>query len=188
MVMANVVVGVAGIVMLSCGVAAADGEPARGFTVEVDLGIGWLHESADGYRTTRPVSLTPPNLSIGAFVTDRIAIVARLAGTLGKDGDVGVRYLQELVGPEVQYWFTPELWAAAGLGLGTYGDVDDTSFENGIAVDLRAGYTFLARGHHSMNVSVESVVGRYHELDDLTPNGYTATATSFAFQLGYQFF
>ncbi|MFT3695262.1 MAG: transporter [Kofleriaceae bacterium] len=175
--------------VVSCGLASAQPaeDPHRGFTFEANLGVGWLHESGNGYSHTMPATLAPLDVSIGGFLTNQLALVGRIAGTEGQDDGANFRYLNGFVGPAVQYWFTPQLWASGGLGLAIFGENGDSHYDSGLALDLRVGYTFFTWFRQSANVSVELIPARYATGDDLTGVNYIEHVTSFAILLGYQF-
>lgn len=154
-------------------------QPVRnGITFEANLGFGFLQAESDGSSSDTESSLGGLNLGIGAFISPRMAISARVAGVTHTED--GASITEAFFGPSVQYWVSPNLWVGGGLGLGVARvEVDGfgSDSETGLALDGRVGYTFNPQAKHSFNVSAE-----------LTPAFIEdVTFTGFALLIGYQY-
>lgn len=96
---------------------------AHGFTVMVNIGLGFEHD----YFYGGGVGLAGLNFGIGGFVTPRLAILARLSGTVVEYDDPVVTGLKRsqnssVFGATAQYWATPRVAIEAGGGFGQWSD------------------------------------------------------------------
>jgi len=152
----------------------------RTMTLELNLGIGWLHAQADGDSDTSDLGIGGLSLGVGGWVNPQMAITGRIAGvTLSEDG---ATLTNAFIGPAIQYWVNPHTWIGGGAGIGVLraafeGDSESTT---GFALDLRAGYTFNEGTESTFNISFELNPGFYSE------NGSSATITGIGILLGYQ--
>lgn len=128
----------------------------QGLTFEANLGFGLFWASSDGDSSDKEGALGGLDLGIGTFVNPRTAITARIAGVTYSEAEGLIT--EAFFGPSVQYFVSPNAFVGGGLGLGVVRvEIDGfgSDSENGLALDLRAGYTFDPLAKHSFNVSVE---------------------------------
>jgi hypothetical protein len=164
----------------------------NGMTVELNIGFGWIHFSADNGGSsasdTSDLALGGLDLGIGGWVSPHLAITGRFAGVTYSESQGGAtgRLTDGFVGPVAQYWIDNHLWFGGGIGLGflavSYNDgsSSDSDSTSGLSFDLRGGYTFNEGTENTFNVSLELNPGFYSE------NGSSATYTGIALLHGYQ--
>ncbi len=158
----------------------------RGFTLELGVGASYTTVSntpaADG-----GFGLAPLSLSLGGFVSSRVALAARMAGTsffvdappslqiagagasLRSHSDL-VQILNGFYGPTIQVFVNDHVFVGGGAGLGLFGVsplFERTGplpkLEAGFAMTGRAGFGFFARGHHWVGVVLEAFPGFYSD-------------------------
>jgi hypothetical protein len=159
--------------------ARADVADRSGFTLELGLGIAHTMVQTDIADDESEIGLAPLSLSLGAFVTDRFAILARAAGTsyfqdFGGETEQLTSNFYGLVG---EYWFNDRVFASAGAGLATFGlnpllSDRDIDTELGLGLAVRGGYSFFTSRAHSLRASIELFPSFY---DDVTTVGTAAT-------------
>lgn len=170
---------------------AAPADPVmlrNGLTFEANLGIGWVWATSDGDESDKELALGGLNLGVGGWINPNLAVTIRAAGVTYSDseGDTDFRFTTGFFGPSAQYWTGPNFWLGGGLGLGfVQATIDgpggsDSDSETGVALDLRAGYTFSNTSENTWNVSFE-----------LTPSflelgGQDITFWGMGILLGYQ--
>jgi hypothetical protein len=131
--------------------AAAQTVPmgGRGFTVMVNLGFGIQR---DQFVEQTAYGLAGANVGIGAFVTDKIAILGRFSGTHATydffDQTSGV------VGGTVQYWVSPRVAIEGGAGLGYWSDSFGDS-DIGPGLILGASFVVFSKGNHMVLAGAE---------------------------------
>ena len=149
----------------------AQAEKARrsGFTMEFGLGFGGLHVTGlDRYGPQKLDSgFEPHALSLGGFVTNDLALMARWKSTYhivprGPDDSVH-RFLGTMTF-HAQWWFAERWFLGGGLGVAAFGfgigsDSDDPAWSIGGGTSARIGFAFARLKHHAFIVSVEAVAG-----------------------------
>jgi len=155
--------------------AAAQSSPDRGgFTLLVNLGVGFQNDSA---LAENGVGLAGLNFGAGKFVNSKTAILGRLSGTNASYetpfGDVG--QVSGVLGGTVQYWTSDKVYVEGGAGLGFW-SVEDES-DRGLGLILGAGYTIWNSGKHNLQVGVE-----------YAPVFTDSKIHNFGFTIGYQLF
>lgn len=102
-------------------------------TFDAAIGLG-IALPRGGAPTLLP-GVAGPNLGLGFFVVDRIAVGVRLAGVTAWEEGFG--YLG-LVGASAQAWFDDHIWGSLAIGPGVVlgCDCDKAS----ISVNARVGY------------------------------------------------
>jgi hypothetical protein len=154
----------------------------RGTTVELNLGIGFIHASNDTASSNSDASLAGLSLGVGGWLNDHLALTVRIAGIT--DSESGGKVVDAFFGPSLQYWFDNNFWAGGGAGLGVLGlipDQGDTQNVTGFSFDLRAGYTLQSSTANTFNISVEVNPGFYSQ------NGTSSTFTGVGLLAGYQY-
>ena len=138
------------------------GPERSGFTMEVGTGVSQVVVMQD-HRSSSQLSVDPLSISLGAFVTPRLAIMARMAGAgMGQGRALGAFY-----GVVVQYWLLPDLFVGAGAGAALVRPAYDVegpppALRWGLGAEARIGYSFATFKHHSLATTLEvfpSVLG-----------------------------
>lgn len=170
----------------------------HGITFEANLGVGFAHESVASLTNDSDGALAA-DLGLGGWINPQLALGVRIAGvqlkdTLGSDVTISGFTVHAFVGPNVQYWPTPNIWVGGGAGLSTERWLDsapsgstqtgiylyctgDNCRRYGFGFNLRAGYSFGSGGPDAFNVSVETNTGFFSE----------TTVTGISILAGYQY-
>lgn len=136
---------------------SAHGPIGSGLTVEVALGISRLRVARDGSGSNYGASAV--GLGVGLWITSRDALSLRIAGgSHREDGDVVVT--ASMLSVALQHWFSHTWWLGGSVGSGTlvYDYLDnrpDPDPQNGLGLELRAGYRFGVWGKHALSVSLD---------------------------------
>lgn len=158
---------------------AAPVRPHRsGFTLEVGLGgaltlvnddVADVTRAGNGQymaslhtRTRAWGGVAPLSISVGGFVSERVALLFRASGTAYFKYSANNAYANSFYGPAVQFWVNDRFMWSAGLGLGLHGESPLTGtggMDPGVAASLRAGYAFFVSDWHLMRVGLELVPG-----------------------------
>ena len=105
--------------------AAVVAAPAHhGFTFIVDGGFGLQHDT--GFEATA-MGWSGLNVGAGWFVTDRMAVMFRLTGTVANFDDFGTHQASGVIGGVIQFWANDMVAIEAGAGMGRWRDNQDTS-------------------------------------------------------------
>lgn len=140
-----------------------DGPRREGFTLELGLGLGITHLGIEGGDSETNVGLAPLSLSLGGFLSEDLALMARMAGTSWFE-DIGndtVQIGSYFYGVALQYWLSDEAFLGGGVGYGLLADnpffSSDDSFESegGLAFTLRAGYAVYTSRNHALGFTLE---------------------------------
>jgi hypothetical protein len=108
--------------------------------------------------------LAPLGVSLGGYLTPRLALLVRLAGTSYFRGSH--QYLQLFSGPVVECWLGDRWFVGGGIGLGTFTPNPLTgssvvSPREGLALDARAGAVVKGGARHAFTVSLELIPAFY---------------------------
>lgn len=160
--------------------AAAPVNLHNGMTFEANIGLGWIHASADGGSDTSDLGLGGLDIGVGGWINPKLAITGRIAGVTLSDN--GARLTSGVLVGSAQYWVDDHFWFGGGAGLGLLGFSGQGAPDpiTGLGLDLRAGYTFVATTENTFNVSLELTP------TFLSENGSSATFTGIGILLGYQ--
>jgi hypothetical protein len=152
----------------------------RSMTFELNLGLGWIHISADEVSDTSDLGLGGLSIGVGGWLNEKLAITGRIAGVTLSENDSQLSNV--FFGPSLQYWVDNHFWLGGGLGLAILAASGDNSEDSirGFGLDLRVGYTFNEGSENTFNASFELNPGFFSE------NGESATLTGIGILLGYQ--
>lgn len=138
----------------------------HGFTMELGLGLSHTMIASElGAREKTALGLAPLSLSVGGFVSPKVAIMARMAGTsvfreTGK-GDL-YQVVNGFYGATVQYWPSNDFFVGGGVGLAILANnpLMDVPRENsfseiGYGATLRGGWAFATPGKSAFALTVE---------------------------------
>ncbi|HEY7372687.1 MAG TPA: hypothetical protein VIF57_11045 [Polyangia bacterium] len=159
---------------------AARAAPERvGFTGDLSIGGSLMTRtvgSASGgsnaplveeSSTVIEPGLAPLGVSLGGYVTPRIGVLFRLAGTSYFRSNS--QYIQAFAGPMVEYWPHDRWFLAGGVGLGLF--TPNPFFgsslrrqREGLAFDARAGAVLAGSARHALTLSLEIIPAIYDEL------------------------
>jgi hypothetical protein len=146
-----------------------------GFTALVDFGAGVQNDSG---LEEAAAGLAGVGAGFGAFLTDDLALMFRIAGTTVDYDLNGFEYGQTsgMIGASVQYWLSDRLNLETGAGVGFWrGDTDEDN--QGLGLVIGAGYSIFNRGKHNLQLGV-------HYTPAFTEPG---TVHNFGVTFGYQF-
>ena len=164
------------VVVLILAATPAFGQTAperHGFTILVNLGAGVQNDSS---LQETAVGLGGANIGIGAFVTNKVAILGRFSGT-NVTYELNGKQVSGVLGGTVQYWLSDVFHVEAGGGIGYWNWDLFSESETGAGLILGAGVTVFDRGHHNLQVGAEYAP----VFTDLT------TVHNFCVTFGYQF-
>ncbi len=180
------------IALVVAALLVADAPQRRGFTLQLGLGLGATYRRSRQRLELRP-GLAPLSLGIGAFVSPRLAVMARVAGTNYTEG-ADVR-MSGFYGAVAQRWFGEAVTVSGGLGVGLFG-IDDLKFYSrqdwslfpdvgkdvqvGVSTTLRVGFAVARWRRHALQVSSEVLT------TVLTNEPHLAVGH--ALEFGWQFF
>ena len=162
----------------------------HGFTMELGLGMSQTGTSSDvGGRDHSGLGLAPLSLGLGGFLTPRLALIGRAAGTsYSREDSRGNSYstVNGFYGPTLQYWATDRVFLGGGVGLAVlaadlYGEArkDVRFFDTGIGLNARAGWAFALPGtHNAITLSIDGFASKFDK----------STTVASALDLGWQFF
>jgi hypothetical protein len=170
---------------------ASDGGYVRhGFTMELGIGISHTAVSArSGYseREHAAVGLAPLSFAFGGFLTPRLALLGRGAGTSTFRKDASGKTYQTVnavYGPTLQYWATDRFFVGGGPGVAVlaadlYGQTRDARVvEIGLGLNGRVGFAFALPGdHHALSLMLDVFGSRFSNTSTLAG----------ALNLGWQF-
>lgn len=128
-----------------------------GLTVELALGISRLRVARDGGSSNYGASAV--GLGVGLWISSRDAISLRIVGGSHRD-DGNLVVTASMLSVALQHWFSPTWWIGGSVGSGTlvYDYLDnrpDPDPQNGLGLELRAGYRFGVWGKHALSVSLD---------------------------------
>lgn len=156
----------------------------HGFTAEVGLGLAFLTSSShEPMRDHSNIGLAPLQLSLGGWVSPKVALMFRMAGTSyfrqtaddlytvdkygvpQKSGGKTYQIGSDFYGGVVQYWPSERFFVSGGVGLALFGtnplqDIPkEYQFtETGLGFDARAGWVFAVGGkQHAFGLVAEVI-------------------------------
>ncbi len=140
-----------------------DAPRREGFTLELGLGLGITHLSADLGASETNVGLAPLSLSLGGFFSPDVAVMFRMAGTSWFEDILGesVQLGNYFYGVAAQYWPHDHAFIGGGAGLALLDDNPlfssniDVESDSGLGLTLRAGYSFATMRRHSFALTAE---------------------------------
>lgn len=164
--------------------ASAPPRPRRsGFTMELGLGgaatlifdrlsSGGFSSTGEDqwssyYKTRLYGGIAPLSLGIGGFLTEKVALMFRAAGTnyFRTNDPAAVLFY----GAAVQIWASDALMFGAGLGLGAHStDISLGIDELGVASSLRASYAFFTNATQALGVGLELFPAFFPDSKDIT--------------------
>lgn len=135
-------------------IESADCQPLFG---EISIGYGTTTLPHDS--TTTDYSGVGFSLALGGFVTPKVALAGRVTGVVI---DPYKRFVVGFIGPHVQAWATPNIFAGVGLGLGAIVP-EWLGNSASLGASARIGYAFIGRGpniafeitHHALGYAGE---------------------------------
>jgi hypothetical protein len=154
-----------------------------GFTGDLGIGIGITSQPVETFSicasssgsctftsrvdksTDVRVGLAPLSLSLGAFLTPKVALLFRASGTSFFQGNT--QYVDTFYGAVVEVWPHDRFFVGGGPGVGYYGTnpllSDYNDGQAAFALDARAGAALLQGRNHALTLSVEGSSGFYAE-------------------------
>lgn len=170
------------LILLACALVCAvpaRAQDRRGFTTLLTMGYGLQWYNGDGPKES---ALAGPNLGIGAFVSEDVAIMARTSGTYRSYtwdtslGEYDNAIIAGTVAVDVQWWVMNRLNVEFGAGLG----VLSTSYGSARGYGLLAGaaYSLWTRPGYGVQLGIEFA--------PFFKN--STTIRNLGFNLGFQFF
>ncbi len=153
-----------------------------GFTLLLSLGYGI---QTGEIRNETGTGLAGLNLGIGGFVSDRAALMFKIAGTnvtydysVGQFGPFSTDVVAGVGVLDVQYWATDRFTMEFGAGFGFVDSEASWDMDRGFGMLAGIGYSVLLREKHSLQIGVEyAPVFRDH----------SDTVHSIGFNVGFQF-
>jgi hypothetical protein len=162
----------------------------HGFTMELGLGISQTSVASDVVgREHSDIGLAPLSFGFGGFVSPRLAIIGRGAGTSTfREDSHGKSYqtVNGFYGPTLQYWVTDRFYLGGGVGLALLGadplgdrKRDIHFLEAGFGVNARAGFAFALPGdHHALLLGVDGFGSQLEK----------SSTVAVALNLGWQYY
>ncbi|MEQ9322857.1 MAG: hypothetical protein RIF41_27075 [Polyangiaceae bacterium] len=136
-----------------------DGIHRHGFTIQLSLGAGMVSVIGEGGDDYQRGGLGGLNLMLGGFLTEDVALVAKIAGVnwgpFDPDVDEGIA---AGAAPAVQVWLGDHVNIVAGAGLGvlSVGDADQPG-EIGFAGMVGLNILAVALERHGFGLSLDFV-------------------------------
>jgi hypothetical protein len=163
----------------------------HGFTMELGLGVSQTSVSSDvGGREHSAIGLAPLSVGVGGFLSPRLALIGRAAGTSTFRDDANGKSYQTVngfYGPTLQYWVTDRFYLGGGAGLallaadplGPTNNRGIQYIEGGFGLNARAGFAFALPGdHHALVLGVDGFGSRFEK----------SSTVAVALNLGWQFY
>lgn len=125
----------------------------EGFTAE--LGIGFGVQTLEPDFELEP-GLAPLSLSLGVFLTQDVALLGRISGTVLFDEE---STLLAFYGGQLQFWLDDRWIVAVGAGAAAYGETQktDNDVSWGVGFTVRAGYSLWAGQRNAVRLAVEAL-------------------------------
>lgn len=138
--------------------------PVRnGFTLELGIGVSFMHVLPKSGSTLNKVGLAPLSLSLGGFVNNDLAVMFRMTGgSWFRENAFGnlQSWVMGFYGVHVQYWFNDWFFVSGGPGFTLYGSVVgrtslDGKIKAGGGINVRTGFSVATWENHSLRFSLE---------------------------------
>jgi hypothetical protein len=138
--------------------SAASASERSGFTTELAAGLGYAlfvpDYDTEGLQSKADVAVVPASISVGGFVSDKLAIVARTASVARQPRS---RFeVSSIYGAGAQLWVSDSVYVGAAAGLALYGrGIFSAAFfsrQTGFGGELRVGYAFMRVPGHAFSV------------------------------------
>jgi len=130
-----------------------------GFTLLMSLGYGI---QTGAIKNETGTGLAGLNLGIGGFVSDRAALMFKIAGTnvtydysVGQFGPFSTDVVAGVMVGDLQYWATDRFTMEFGVGFGFVDAENSLNTDRGMGLLLGAAYSVLLREKHSLQIGVE---------------------------------
>lgn len=160
----------------------------HGFTMALGLGLSHTAIGSDlASRERSDLGLAPLSLNLGGFLSPRVALMARMAGTSVFREDARNKAYQVVngfYGPSVQYWATDSLFLGGGVGLAVLATnpLMSVSRENrftevGVGANARLGWAFALPGKSAFSLVLDLYGSRFEQ------SGALASALNIEWQL-----
>ena len=162
----------------------------HGFTMELGLGISETAVGSDTQgREHTGLGIAPLSLGMGGFLTPRLALMGRAAGSSYlRDDARGHSYdtVNAFYGATLQYWPTDRFYFGGGPGLALlvsdpyrWGAKDVRFIEVGFGLNARVGFAFALPGdHNALTLGIDAFGSRFEK----------SSTVATALNLGWQFF
>jgi len=147
----------------------------KGFLFGTSLGVSFVQLNFKSQPIHREVSGSFPNFKIGTMVSNRLAVLVYLPGSIykyklaGRERDRGF----EAILPSIQYWVNNKWWVLAGAGIGldapAFYDIkteEERKFYLGKSFSIGAGYDVYQNRKFAIDIQ-----GRAHFGDAKFPEG-----------------
>jgi hypothetical protein len=165
-------------VLTTAGEVKAQTPVREGFTLELGLGgavttandqINGFVPGSGGIPTSRTFrtsgGLAPLSLSLGVFLDPRLALMFRIAGTTYTP--TFYAYVNDFIGPVVQYWPDDHWFVGAGAGLALFGPAPFSSAagsaapDGGLGLTARVGASPFVFEKHWLGMTLETFPSFY---------------------------
>lgn len=143
-------------------------EAKRKFFIGGAAGLSQLNLKSAGYQSGDETSLSFPNFKVGMMLSEQMAILLYLPGSLytfnheGRSRDRGF----EAILPSVQHWLGDRVWVLAGIGIGmdapAFYDIkspEERKFHFGWATAGALGFEFLRKEHFVFDIQARGHYG-----------------------------
>ncbi len=177
------VLGVVAAALMTLQAQSAQARPRhQGFTGDLGIGLAVtmrpvFSESCSSVtgctsstRHEGEWGFAPLSLSLGGWVSPKVALIARFAGTsYFKSGNqIGHNFY----GAGVEVWPVDALYLSGGIGFALYGpnplfSQSSVSLKSGWALDFRVGAALAQGTNHDFTLSLEAIPG-FYERDTVT--------------------
>lgn len=166
---------------------AQNTKPVRkGFTIGGSAGIGVLHFTKGMVTNETSGDLSLPNMKIGWFVKDNLAVYLNTAGQIYETDGLDRSF--EGIIPSLQYWTSDKWWVSGGFGAAldtrAFYESNSKSAKNewGKGVLLASGYEFKQKEKWAMDVQARLFMASVSR-DDLENLEGTNFTIAFGFTL-----
>lgn len=173
------------------GLNAQDTAEKKGFVFGLAAGASQVSLSYPSKPLKTELSLSVPNIKIGAMISKRMALLVYLPGSIyrykesGRLRDRGF----EAICPSVQYWLKDRWWIMAGAGLGmdapAFYDIrheTERTFYFGSSLITAAGYELWARRQFAVDVQARA------HLSNLNLSEGSVNGAAFSLLIGFNLY
>ncbi|MDW7693003.1 hypothetical protein R9C00_10265 [Flammeovirgaceae bacterium SG7u.111] len=177
------------LLLLSLNTIAQSESPIRkGFTIGASVGAGALHFTKGIETSETQGGISLPNLKIGWFVNDKLAIYLNTPGQIYELNNKD-RSFEGYI-PSVQYWAADRWWVTGGVGAALdtpalYEKKSDSDEKNNWGKGVLLGTGYELRQHKKWAVDLQA---RLYMASVKLENGQRREGSSFTLGLGFTFF